>query len=491
MKTKHYYSSEIKYFFIFTFLSLYPLGVFASAYSNLPDIGSSSARILSIKEEQELGDKIMYQVRRSLPLIDDPEINAYVQHLGFKLVAQNADAMNRQFYFFVVDDPSINAFALPGGYIGLHTGFIKATENEHELAGVIAHEIAHVTQRHLARRAELNSNLSLPTIASMIGSVLIAMHNSEAGIAALQATQAGRAQALINHTRSNEAEADRIGINMLESAGFDAMGLVTFFEKMQKSTQYYQLLPEFLSTHPLSRTRIADARARVTSSRTPYRATTSSYEFVKAKLDSLLSKNKNQLKKYLVDSQLAFRNSQTPANRFALALAYYENEKYSEAEEILTELYQDSPDNISFIVNKARVNNQLGKEEESIQILNKGLETFPSNHPLTVALAESYLSQGNANKARLILINHIYVHNESISLYRLLAEAQKRSGNIAEAYESQGQLLYLLGDIHGAKAQFQRALRRKNRDPYLDERVNARIDQIDQIIYDLRRARRR
>ncbi|MBT8448398.1 MAG: M48 family metalloprotease, partial [Gammaproteobacteria bacterium] len=188
-------------------------------------MGSSSNRILPLNLEQELGDNYMRLLRRELSINSDPLVQSYINQLGFRLVAANPDAEDRKFYFFVVNDPSVNAFAMPGGYIGINSGLIQRAESENEIAGVIAHEIAHVTQRHIARRIEQQQQLSLPSMLAMLGSILIMTQDPEAGVAAITGIQAGATQIMINHTRANESEADRVGITTLARAGFNPVGM--------------------------------------------------------------------------------------------------------------------------------------------------------------------------------------------------------------------------------------------------------------------------
>ncbi|MCP3674712.1 MAG: M48 family metalloprotease, partial [Gammaproteobacteria bacterium] len=214
-------------------LSLVLILPMVSASSNeLPDMGSSINKLLPLNFEQELGDNYIRFLRQQLPVIDDPQVRTYINNLGFRLVASNEDAENRQFYFFVINDPAINAFAMPGGYIGINSGLVQNAKNESELAGVMAHEIAHVTQRHLARRLEQQSQLSMPMMLATLGSILVMMQDAEAGMATLTGILAGADQVMINHTRTNESEADRIGIVTLAKAGFNPIGMAAFFEKL-------------------------------------------------------------------------------------------------------------------------------------------------------------------------------------------------------------------------------------------------------------------
>ncbi|WP_455234365.1 M48 family metallopeptidase, partial [Thiogranum longum] len=198
------------------------------AGSQLPDFGDSSGSLISPAQERELGEAFMRSVRYQAKLVSDPQINGYIRQLGDRLAA-NSDSPGYPFTFFVVEDGSVNAFAGPGGYIGVHTGLILAARNESELAGVLAHEIAHVTQRHLMRAYESASQLSLPTAAAMIAALVLgATTDSDAGFAAASAIQAGNIQYHLNFTRANEKEADRIGIQTLARSEIDTFGMPSF-----------------------------------------------------------------------------------------------------------------------------------------------------------------------------------------------------------------------------------------------------------------------
>jgi beta-barrel assembly-enhancing protease len=230
--------------------------------ADLPSMGDTAGQLISPEQEKQFGESFMRQIRRSGKLVQDPELNDYLQQLGYRLAAAS-DAPGYGFTFFLVDDPSINAFAGPGGYIGVHTGLLLAARNESELAGVLAHEIAHVTQRHLLRAYEAAQRMSLPTAAALLAAILIGSQDSQAGQAALVGLQAASAQYQINFTRANEHEADRVGIQTLVRSGIDPRGMPDFFERLHQQTRLYgNRLPEFLSTHPVTTSRIAETAAR-------------------------------------------------------------------------------------------------------------------------------------------------------------------------------------------------------------------------------------
>ena len=215
-------------------LTLHTNVAFPAPSDDLPNIGDSSGSVISPEQEKKLGEMIMRSARQQVHIINDPEINAYIQSLGYQLAA-HSDNPEQPFDFFVVEDPSINAFALPGGFIGVHSGLILTAESESELAAVLAHEMAHVTQRHMARAYESASKLSIPTAAALLAAILISTRSSQAGQAAMAATTAANAQMQINFTRSNEQEADDIGIRILAASGFDPRSMPTFFERLQRA----------------------------------------------------------------------------------------------------------------------------------------------------------------------------------------------------------------------------------------------------------------
>ena len=203
----------------------------------LPDMGSPADAVLTKNEEAQIGQQIMYNIWRSGKIVEDPQVTEYINEIGHRLVAQTNDG-DQDFHFFVVDDPVVNAFALPGGYIGVHTGLIESTRSEDELAGVLAHEIAHVTQRHIARAVHANSRQSILTTALMLGAMILgaAGGGSDAVEGAMAVAQGTAAQHQINFTRANEAEADRIGIGAMAGAGFDPHGMASFFEVIARQS---------------------------------------------------------------------------------------------------------------------------------------------------------------------------------------------------------------------------------------------------------------
>ena len=271
---------------LLTLLTLGSASALAQGANDLPDIGSGANSTLTINDEYQLGLMVVRGLRDQGLILEDPEVSDYIQNLGSKIAAQIQDSEQR-FTFFVVREGNINAFALPGGFIGVNYGLITATANESQLASVIAHEIAHVTQRHIARAIQAQGRQGLASAAALLAAILIGMTTGasdavQAGIAIAQGTAA---QAQINFTRSNEYEADRIGISYLAAAGFDPQGMPDFFETLsRRSGLAGAQVPEFLRTHPVTANRVAETRERAGQIRTIVRQESAAYAFVRERV---------------------------------------------------------------------------------------------------------------------------------------------------------------------------------------------------------------
>ena len=229
----------------------------------LPDIGESAGAYISPEQEHKIGEAFYRNLRSEGKVVDDPELQAYIQSIGEKL-ASHAEAQPSPFTYFLVDDSEINAFAVPGGFVGVNTGLVLLTESESELASVLAHETSHVTQHHMARMFEAASRMSIPSAIAMLGAIALGVMSPQAGQAAIAAVAAGQQQYALNFTRANEEEADRIGMDLLERSGFNPEAMPSFFERLQTANRYNDPanVPEFLRDHPVTTNRIADARAR-------------------------------------------------------------------------------------------------------------------------------------------------------------------------------------------------------------------------------------
>ncbi len=452
-------------------LSLFSTVNFANTIV-LPDIGDSAGNI-SPAEEYRTGEAVIRNIRRAGGIIDDPLIQSYLNDLGYRLVASSES--QQPFHFFLINDSSINAFALPGGFIGINAGLILATKSESELAGVMAHEIAHVTQRHHARRYEQGSN-SIPIIAALIAAMVLGSQDNDIGQAALASVAAGSAQKQINFTRTNEKEADRIGINLLINAEFNPHGMAAFFDTMDKQSRLYgDSIPEFLRSHPVNPARIADAKHRANKYPNPLTVATTSYHLLRARLKVLASDDSNQLLKSF-SSELREGNYQNKeATRYGYALALQANKKYKKALQQTHLLLKKNPDQITYNLLKAKIETDAQQYSAAIKTFQKLLKSYPGSNTINVYYAETLLKANKIKLAHKILQTQISSSTKTPKLYRLLAETQARLNEAASSHQSLAEHYYLLGQTHDAIKQLEIGLKTPKINFYLTSRLEARL----------------
>jgi predicted Zn-dependent protease len=324
--------------------------------SNLPDLGDESGIVISPVEERKIGERVFRHIRGSPRFVSDPEVNHYIQDLGQKLVA-HGDSTDAPFTFFVLEDPTINAFAMPGSFIGMHTGLIMAAQSESEVAGVLAHEIAHITQRHLQRMFAESKRTSRKVLLGMLAALALAAAGESAGAGAAAAVaQAGGIQQQLNFSRANEEEADRVGIEILSSSNLDPQGLPAFFERLQTWGRLNETnLPEFLQTHPVTTNRIADSRAR--AQRYPYRQVPDTIEFyrVRAKLRARAPNDPSRIVNSFKDNLIHGKYRNLEAERYGYAWALLRVRGYDTAREQAIVLAKDHPNTVFYRILQADV----------------------------------------------------------------------------------------------------------------------------------------
>jgi predicted Zn-dependent protease len=447
--------------------------------SELPDIGDASATTLSPEQEARIGTLMMRHLRRNHQVLDDPELTQYIQSLGHQLSSYTGS--DQPFTFFVVDDDTINAFAMPGGYIGVNAGLIVASESENELASVLAHEISHVTQHHLARSYEKANKMNLPMTAAVIAAILLGAHDPQAGQAALAASMAGSAQMQLDFTRANEQEADRVGIQLLAQSGFDPRGMAAFFERLQKETRYYgNGLPEFLSTHPVTTARIAEAEDR--SAQYPHvtHRDSESYHAIKAILRVHESRDRNDLAERTADNIKSGRYNNLTEEQFTHALALQSIGQYPQAVTELQRLLKHSPGRIAFMKALADTQFMAGNQPEGLSIYRKGLDLYPGNTVLTLGYADTLLKAQQPMSAATLLQTYTRNNPTSIIGFQLLATAAAASGNDTGSHLAYAEYYALQSELHSAIDQLNLALKAKSNDFYLTSLIESRLQQLKQ-----------
>ena len=450
------------------------------AQVRLPDFGDSSEATLSPADERALGEAFMREIRARLTLVDDPLVERYIQSIGYRLVAAS-DRRDLWFTFFVVEDASLNAFAAPGGFVGVHSGMILATRSESEFASVLAHEIAHVTQRHIVRAIDHASRSNLPVLAGVLAAVIIGAQNAEAGQAAAAAVIGTSAQSRINFTRQNEMEADRVGIRILADAEFDPREMAGVFEKLQIAARYSPRLPEYLSTHPVTTNRIAEARDR--AERLPYKQheSSESYFLVRAGLRAGTADDAQQVLGQLVEERSTGRAQSPAANAYGQAIAMTRLGREDDAREVLEGLLESHPDNHAFRAALAGNVLRSGDLPRALALYSDGLDLYPDDRGLVRGHAAALIEAGRPNDTLKLIDEYGRLYVIDSEMYRLRADANQKLGRMLDSRADLAEHYYLSGRLDQAIDQLRRAAQEpaKDADFYALSRIEARLDELE------------
>jgi len=452
----------------------------SDAQVKLPDFGDSAEAALSPADERALGEAFMREIRARLTLVDDPLVEQYIQSLGYRLVA-TTERHDLGFTFFVVEDDALNAFAAPGGFIGINSGMILATDSESELASVLAHEIAHVTQRHIVRAIDHANRSSLPVLAGVLAAIVVGTQDIEAGHATATAVFGASAQRGINFTRQNELEADRVGIRILADAGFDPQEMAGVFEKLQNAARYSTRLPEYLSTHPFTTNRIAEARDR--AERLPYRqhASSESYHLVRARLRADTAADAQwALDRFL--EELSDGQAESPAaNAYGQAIALARLGRDDEAREVLERLVESHPDNMTFRAELAGNARRTGNLERALALYSEGLDMYPDDRVLVRGHAAALNVAGRAAETVRLIDRYGQLYAIDSEMYRLRADAYQKLGRTLESRVDLAEHYYRTGLLGQAIEQLRRASRESGEetDFYVSARIEARLEELE------------
>ncbi len=447
--------------------------------NKLPDIGISGYSILSTDKELQIGKAMMRQIRASQPLIQDPVLIEYINHLGNSLV-KNAQGVNYAFEFFLINNNELNAFAFFGGHVGIHSGLITTADTESELASVIAHEISHVTQRHLARRLESQSQTQGLTMAAMLSSVLITLVNPTVGMAALSASMAVTQQASINYTRGNEKEADRVGIALLASSNYDPQGASSFFSKMSTKYRYASKPPAMLLTHPLPESRIADARQRALNYPARPLPPSLGFELTKARLKARYQGDSRSNISFFELQLKKKRYAIKAAAQYGLALSYFENKQTHKALQLLEVLKQNDKNNLFYVDALTDVyiaNNQADKAIKMLEQLNLFM---PNNQVVSLNYANALLTVKQYDLAAQILQDFLLVNPGNFIAYDILTTLYRTQEKTGLMHMSKAEVYALLGAYPKAVDELQTSYTFLDEQPLMQKRVKARILQLQE-----------
>jgi predicted Zn-dependent protease len=445
----------------------------------LPELGDSSATSLTPEQERQIGSEVVRRMRQAGYIISDPLIATYVEQVGRSLAEHTQS--EHKFTFFVVDASSINAFALPGGYIGIHSGLILASQSESELASVMAHEIAHVTQHHLARGVEQANRMQLPLSVALIAAILLSGGDPNVANAAMAVSLGGSQQMQLNFTRAHEHEADRVGMQLLASSEFEPRGMAAFFSRLQDESRYYgEGVPEFLSTHPVTTARLAEAQSAAERYPQKMRIDTTPYLVAKARIRLHHSKNATSLLKELQDKGGEQSAGRDEIDSYLLAITHIALSQATEAEALLQQLVARTPESIAYRDTLGQLHYAQGDYHRAVSLYHDGLKRYPHNERLSLSLAKNLIALHEYTQAREQLQEVLRYTPESAPAYRLIAQLESTAGNQAAAHLAQAEHYRQLEEPHSALEQLKIAKRIKNLDFYHASRIDAFIKEVEE-----------
>lgn len=427
--------------------------------SRLPSMGEPADEALSPRQEQRLGADFMRQIRASLPLVNDVQVEEYIQSLGMRLVLASGRTEQTDYTFFVIDESTINAFAIPGGYVGVNAGLIAAMTREEQLASVLAHEIAHVTQRHHARSYATGNRQSLSAAATVIAAILIGQASPEAGQAALAAGLAATQQSAINFTRSNEIEADRIGIEILGNAQFDTAAMAETFDILRRrnalNTSAGAL--EYLRTHPLDNNRIAEARDRAADTRRPAAVPPVDFDLFQAHVIALTTRDSSQLQR---SYQARLAHGEQAASLYGLALLNHLDNRPERATGYLDRLDKVAPAHPMGQLLRAEVLESRGRVRESLALLRELHAIYPDRYSIVQQLIDTLVQARKFGEATQLTNRYLRSDDQPNPLaWRQLAGIQQQLGDSAASHESLARYFSGIDELALAADQIELALR--------------------------------
>jgi len=449
--------------------------------TDLPSIGGAGGGLISGQMEAEIGRQVMVSIRRSADQITDPLVFDYLTAVTYQLVP-SAPLQERELTLTLIDSPAINAFAVPGGIVGVNGGLFLNATTEQQFASVMAHELAHLSQRHFARRLEQQEASTPLTIAGMIaGIVLSAVTQSDVGIAAIAGTQALAVQNMLAYSRAHEQEADRVGLEILARSGMDPDGMPEMFEIMMRQNRLQgNQPPEYLSTHPLTQNRVADARNRATQFPERKIRDSQEYHLVRSRLQVRYAASAD----VAVDTFEAHldrdETKRNDAVKYGLAVAYHKNNQPEKAIAVLEELLTQQPGRITFQVTLAEVLISQERAQEAVQLMEDALARNPENYPIMYTLAEAELAGGNAAAAAELLKQLTRMLPAQEHLWLRLAEAEGVARNIVGVHRARAEYDALMGELEAAQRQLRQAQEKLPAGAPLRQIVTERLSQVSE-----------
>lgn len=435
-----------------------PLGAPSAEEAQLPTIGGAGGGLISGKLESDIGEQVMISIRRSTPRITDPLVYDYLTAIVYRLVP-SAPLQDRDLTLTLIDNPGINAFAVPGGIVGVNGGLFLSAGTEQQFASVLAHELAHLSQRHFARRMEQQkANAPLAMAGMIAGIILSAATQSDVGIAAIAGSQALAVQNMLAYSRAHEQEADRVGLEILANAGMDPRGMPEMFEILMRQNRLQgNRMPEYLSTHPLTQSRVSDTQNRAEQYPDKDINDAQEYHLMRSRLQARYSSSPAVAVETFEDYLARNKEARNVTARYGLAVAYLRNNQPDNAMVILRELLEQQPERITFQVTLAEALLGNNQTDEARSLLQNALARNPGNYPITYQLAETELADSNGAVAAQLLQDLTRQLPDQEHLWLKLADAEGLARNIVGVHRARAEYEALMGNLESAQRQLRQA----------------------------------
>ena len=416
----------------------------AAPPKDLPLLGDSSSALVSLETEQRIGENFLQQIRAGLPLSQDPLLKYYTD-VQLRRLTQFSELRDGILSVVLIDDPQINAFAAPGGVVGINLGLYLHAQDVHEYSSVVAHELAHLSQRHFARGLEQQRSMTIPTLASLVAAIALgALAGGDAGLAALSTSQAAAVNSQLRYSRAREQEADRVGLNTLVNSGMDPQGMARMFDRMRQAFRFTRRPPEFLLTHPVTESRISDARNQI--SRTPLEESyedSSEFQMMRSRVILHFSNSPEEalrlFKKRLRDN---------PADAGAIygrAIAFSKDGKHDAALKALSPLLRESPNRLLVSATHAELLLNAGIADEALNLLARQLVLNPDNAALSMLYAKGLVEQERFEEAEMLLQRLSRVHSDDAQVWYELAEVAGKAGDIIGVHRARAEFFAMHG----------------------------------------------
>ncbi len=449
----------------------------------LPTLGDTSSVTITPYQEKILGEKWLRAFRSQVPTSSDPLVIDYLEQLFDRLLPYS-QLKEKHIQMVLVENPTLNAFAVPGGIIGVHTGLLNYAKSENQLAAVFAHEMGHLSQRHYARQLESEKKMMLPMLAGMLAGLVLAANSSgDAGMAAIMTTQAATQQARLSFSRQNEEEADRIGMQTMVGAGLDPYAEADMFEEMLRANRLTRRPPEYLLTHPLTERRVADARNR--AMQYPQKTYPDNLEFqlmrTRIRVDA---QETPQIAVKVFKSELDKESDNPDASRYGWVLALTRASQFDTARDALGPLLAKDPKRLTYQIMRADIEIAAEHYKNALKMLRELNQEYPDSYPAKVRYAEALMKAGVYQDSAEILDKLSRTRPQDDYVWYLLAEVSGLAGNIRGVHQARAEYFILNGVYDRAAIQLRNALKLTKGDHYHTALLEERLKYVEEQMLD-------